>query len=72
MGDNVFNGTKFRDWDMNLRIIMGYEKLLYTIERPLGPKPGPEQLLELEIELWKTHSGDNSTAQSVMLTAMNP
>ena len=70
MGENVFNDTNFSDWEMNLKIVLGSEKLIYTIERPLKskPKPLPEQLLELE--LWKTHSDDNSTAQSIMLAAM--
>ena len=65
MGDNVFNGANFSDWEMNLRIVLGSEKLLYTIERPLGPNPKSDQLVELE--LWKTHSDDNSTAQSICL-----
>ena len=68
MGENVFKGTNFSDWEINLRIVMGSERLLYTIERPLGPKPKPDQLLELE--LWKTHSDDHSTSQSIMLAAM--
>ena len=68
MGDNVFNGTNFSDWEMNLMIVLGSEKLLYTIERPLGPKPGLDHLLKLE--LWKTHSDDNSTTRSIMLAAM--
>ena len=70
MGDSVFNGVNFQDWDMNLMIVLGSEKLLYTIERPIGPKPGPDQLLELD--LWKTNSDDNSPTQSLMLTTMNP
>ena len=49
MGENVFNGANFPYWDMNLRIVLGSEKLLYTIERHLGPKPGPDQLLELDL-----------------------
>ena len=68
MGDNVFNGTNFSDWEMNLRIILGSEKLLYTIDRPLGPKPRPEKIVERE--LWKTYSDDNYTAKSIMLAAM--
>ena len=68
MGDNVFNGVNFSDWEMNLRIVVGSEKLLYTIERPLRPKPRSDQIVELE--LWKTHSDENSTAQSIMHAAM--
>ena len=56
MGKNVFKGTNFTDWEMNLRIVLGAERLLYTIQKPLGPKPAPDQTLELE--LWKTHSDD--------------
>ena len=68
MGENIFKGTNFSDWEMNLRIVLGSERLLYTIETPLGPKPKPDQLLELK--LWKTHNDDNSTAQFIMLTAV--
>ena len=56
MGQNVLKGTNFTDWEMNLRIVRGAESLLYTIQTPLGPKPTPDQTLELE--LWKTHSDD--------------
>ena len=63
MGENVFKG-----WEMNLRIVFGAERLLYTINTPLGPKPAPDQTLELE--LWKTHSDDCDTAQSIMLASM--
>ena len=68
MGKNVFNGTNFSDWEMNLRIILGSNKLLYTIGKPLGPKPEPEEIVEREI--WKTHSDDNFTAQSIMLAVV--
>ena len=68
MGDNVFKGTNFADWEMNLKIVLGSERLLYTIQRPLGPKPGPTETLELE--LWKTHSDDCDTTQSIMLASM--
>ena len=66
MGDNVFKGTNFADWEMNLKIVLGAERLLYTIQRPLPPKPTEP----LELELWKTHSDDCDQAQSVMLAAM--
>ena len=65
MGENVFKGMNFVDWEMNLRIVLGSERLLYTIHTPLGPKPNPDQLLELE--LWKTLSDDNDIAQSIIL-----
>ena len=68
MGENVFKAINFTDWEMNLRIILVAERLLYTIQRPLGPKPKPDELLELE--LWKTHSDDCDTTQSIMLAAM--
>ena len=53
---------------MNLRIVLGAERLLYTINTPLGPKPTPDQTLEME--LWKTHSDDCDTAESIMLASM--
>ena len=68
MGDNIFNGTNFSNWEMNLRIILGSEKFLYTIDKPLGPKPGPEEIVEREF--WKTHIDDNYTTQSITLAAM--
>ena len=68
MGENVFKGMNFADWEMNLRIVLGAERLLYTIQISLGPKPKPDELLELE--LWKTHSDDCDTAQSIMLASM--
>ena len=68
MGENVFNGMNFSDWDMNLRIVLGSERLLYTIERPIGPKPTADKVIDLEI--WKTHHDDNMTAQSIILAAM--
>ena len=51
-----------------LQIVLGAERLLYTIQTPLGPKPTHDQTLELE--LWKTHSDDCDTAQSIMLASM--
>ena len=68
IGENVFNGTNFSDCEMNLSIVLGSERLLYTIERPLGPKPGSDP--NVELQLWKTHSDDNMTTQSNMLAAM--
>ena len=68
MGENIFKGTNFADWEMNLKIVLGAERLLYTINTPLGPKPTPDQTLELEF--WKTHSDDCDTAQSIMLASM--
>ena len=68
MSENVFNDTNFSDWDMNLKIVLGSERLLYTIERPIGPKPGANQVFQLEI--WKTHHDDNMIAQSIILVAM--
>ena len=68
MGDNVFNDMNFSDWEMNLMIVLGSEKLLYTRDKPLGPKPGPEEIVERE--LWKTHIDDNCTAQSIILASM--
>ena len=68
MGENVFNGMNISDWDMNLRIVLGSERLLYTIERPIGPKPTADKVIDLEI--WKTHHDDNMTAQSIILAAM--
>ena len=70
MGENIFKGKNFPDWEMNLRIVLGAEKLFYVIERPLEPEPGLEQPVEHEI--WKTHHDDNFTAQSVMFAAMTP
>ena len=55
---------------MNLRIVLGVEKLIYLIEQHLGPKPGVERIVEHE--LWKTHRDENFSVQSVMLATMTP
>ena len=70
IGENVFNGVNFPDGEINLRIVLRAEKLLYLIERPLGSESGIER--PVERELWKTHLDDNFTVQSVILTAMTP
>ncbi len=69
-GENMFDGTNFPDWEMNLRIVLGHEKVLYTIEKPIGPEP-PQTDAD-KWKLWKTHQDDNFTAQSVMLASMIP
>jgi len=42
-GKNTFNGTNFPDWEMNLRIVLMHEKILYTIEIPLPFEPLVEE-----------------------------
>ena len=59
-GENMFNGTNFSDWEMNLRIVLMHEKLLYTIEKSIRPEPPVFD--KVEWELWKTHKEDNFTA----------
>ena len=66
----MFDGTNFSDWDMNLRIVLRHEKLLYTIEKSIGPEPPMAN--KVEWELWKTHNDDNFTAQSIILALMIP
>ena len=56
--ENVFDCSNFPDWEMDLKIVLRAAKLLYVIEKPLGPEPEVEQIVEHE--LWKTHYDDNS------------
>ena len=58
LGENIFYGKNFTDLEINPKIVLEAEKLLYVIEKPLGPEPGVEKIVEHE--LWKTHCNDNS------------
>jgi len=69
-GNNTFNGTNFLDWEMNVRIVLTHEKILYTIETPLPPEPSLEDAVAHEA--WKTHKGDMITAQCILLAAITP
>ena len=69
-GKNTFNGTNFPDWEMNLRIVLMHEKILYTIEIPLPSEPLDEA--EAAHEAWKTHKSDAITAQCIILATMTP
>ena len=44
-GNNTFNGTNFYDWEIILRIVLTYDKILYTIERSLLAKPLVEEIV---------------------------
>src|SRR6516165_3517296 len=68
-GQNVFDGTNFLDWEMNLRIVLGHEKLLYTLEN--SPPKEPPRTDTVAWEAWKTHRDDDITARCIMLAGMN-
>ena len=59
-GKNTFNGTNFPDWEMNLSIVLMYEKILYTIEIPLPSEAPVEE--DSAHEAWKMHKSDAITA----------
>ena len=39
MGENVFQGTNFADWEMTLRIVLGAERLVILYRHLLGLNP---------------------------------
>ena len=59
-GNNTFNGTNVLDWEMNVRIVLTHEKILYTIDTPFPPKPSLEDVVAHKA--WRTHKGDMITA----------
>ena len=67
-GNNTFNEINFLNWEMNLRIVLSYEKILYIIERPLSPEPPLEDAIAHEA--WRRHKDDVITAQCIILAAM--
>ena len=34
-GDNVFNGKNFLDWEMNVKIALSHERILYISDHPV-------------------------------------
>src|SRR6516165_5681560 len=68
-GQNFFDATNLLDWEMNLRIALGHEKLLYTLES--SPPKEPPRIDTVAWETWKTHHDDNITVKCIMLASMN-
>src|SRR6516165_4135674 len=54
---------------MNLRIVLGHEKLLHTLEN--SPPKEPPRTETVAWETWKTHHDDDITARCIMLAGMN-
>ena len=38
-GDNVFDGTNFPDWDMNVRIVLRHKRLSYVLDSLILNEP---------------------------------
>ena len=43
-GTGAFDGTNFSDWEMNIRIVLGHEHLLYVLDRDVPPEPPIEDI----------------------------
>ena len=56
-GNNVFNGTNFPDWDVNLKIVLGQEKLLYVLDSPVPEEPPRSDTVAWDS--WRKHHDDN-------------
>ena len=67
-GNNTFNRTNFLDWEINLRIVLTHEKILYTIEIPLPLDPPLKDAVAHEAR--RTHKGDMIPAQCIILAIM--
>lgn len=70
-GDNMLNGTNFLDWEVNLRIVLKHQKILYVIEKPLTEEP-PIEDDTTAWEVWRKHKDDAEQVQCIMLAAMVP
>ena len=44
-GDNVYDGTNFPDWDMNVRIVLCHERLLYVLDSPIPNEPSQDDIV---------------------------
>jgi hypothetical protein len=70
LGEGAFDGTNFQEWETYLRVVLGYERILYTLDRPLEPEPPCS--FQKQWDLWKTRRDDSIIAGSIMLTSMTP
>jgi hypothetical protein len=69
-GENMFDGTNFLDWEMNLQIVLEGEGILYVLDSKIGPEPPRDD--QSEWAIWDRHHKDNMTAKSVILASMIP
>ena len=69
-GENMLNGLNFLDWELNLRIVLKHQKLLYAIEAPLPQEPSIEDNAAWEV--WRKQKDDAEEAQCIMLAVMVP
>ena len=59
-GQGAFDGTNFPDWEMNIRIVLGHEHILYVLDRELAPKPPREDTVAWQA--WSKHHDDSIEA----------
>ena len=69
-GNNVFDGTNFPDWDMNVRIVLRHERLSYVLDSPIPNEPPRDNIVAWNS--WRKHHDDNIQAQCIMLAGINP
>ena len=69
-GDNMLNGLNFLDWELNLKIVLKHQKLLYAIEAPLPQEPSIEDNVAWEV--WRKHKDAAEEVKCIILAAMVP
>jgi len=67
-GNNSYDGTNFPEWDKNLRIVLGQEKLLYVLESEVPQEPPRDDIVAWKS--WSNHHNDSILVQSIMLAGM--
>ena len=64
------NGTNFRDWYKNLRIIFKQEKKSYVLEEPIS-EPSVANAARADRDAYKKHQDDALEVRCFMLVTMN-
>ena len=67
-GNNHYDGTNFPEWDKNLRIVLGQEKLLYVLDSEVPQEPPQDDIVAWRS--WSNHHNDSILVQSIMLAGM--
>ena len=63
------DGSNYKDWVCNLRIILIAAKKNYILEAPLGPRPGAGATPDV-MNFWQSKVDDYSIVQCVMLCGL--
>ena len=70
-GENKLNDSNFSTWYRNLKIVLRYEKLLYTIEEACLKEPGVDATDD-ELDTYARWRDDSEKAVCIMLASMSP